>query len=141
MNYVNQLEQLRIVAEAKYDLQRKEFEKVLLEEAALRLELNRLAQLDKPNSSGNGDLVGVRVIGADVLWQGWLSRSNTTLNMKLARVLARKALEQDRVRVAFGKLVALSALVDEHRQALFKQRAQVNLNSAIDLTLSARNVT
>lgn len=131
------IEQLCIVAQAKYDQQRQDFAKIIQQETSLRTELRRLTHLDQSAPSGNDDLIGIRAIGADVLWRAWLGRSRTALNTELARVLARKALEQDRVRVAFGKLTALRTLVDESSRAQRKNRAQIGLSEAITHALNA----
>ena len=128
---MNDLEQLRIVAQARYDQQQQAFAQIIQQEADLRAELTRLAQLNQSVEEVGEDIGQMQAIGADILWRGWLSRSITALNTELARVLARKAREQDRVRQAFGKLTALNELIDQRSNLRRKNRAQAGLSDAI----------
>jgi hypothetical protein len=129
------LEQLLMVSTAQYDHQRQVFAKVVAEEGQLRQELLRLKGLDQIAEENPTAVSNMRVIGADLLWQGWLSRSKSALNMQLARVLAIKAHEQDKVRKAFGKVVALQELIKNEKKERQKKAAQVALGLAIDHAL------
>lgn len=111
MTEISQLRQLIVITQAQYDHQRQIFAKVLNEETRMREELQRLSDLDKAAGRTQDQIRGMRAIGADLLWRGWLSRSRTELNMQLARVLAIKEHEQEKVRQAFGKVVALEELI------------------------------
>jgi len=133
---VTQLEQLLMVSQAKYDHQQQAFAKILMEETRLRQEIVRLDKLNENSAVSGADLVGMQAIGADILWQGWLSRSKTTLNMDLARVLAIKTHEQAKVRQAFGKVVALQELIRTKEKAQTKKSAQTALSLAIDQSLT-----
>lgn len=129
------LEQLLVISTTQYDHQRQVFSKVVAEESHLRQELLRLNDLDQTVEVDTASVSGMRVVGADVLWQGWLSRSKAALNMQLARVLAIKAHEQEKVRKSFGKVVALRELIKEDKNARQKKAAQIALGLAIDHAL------
>jgi hypothetical protein len=135
MSHQADLEQLLIVSKAQYDHQRQVFAKVVAEESQLRKELLRLKGLDQVADEDPVSVSSMRVIGADLLWHGWLSRSKSALNMQLARVLAIKAHEQDKVRKAFGKVVALQELIKSEKKSRHKRAAQVSLGLAIDQAL------
>lgn len=135
------LEQLLMVSTAQYDHQRQVFAKVVAEESTLRQELRRLKSLDQATDIENDPVSNMRAIGADVLWQGWLSRSQSALNMQLARVLAIKEHEQDKVRKAFGKVVALQELIGSEKKTRRKKAAKARLQTAIDLALQKSKVT
>lgn len=109
------------------------------EEARLREALARLdAQAHAARHLPDDALGGVREIGADMVWHGWLARHRVTLQHELARVLARKEHAMPAQRHAFGRLEAARALgaqaqaVARHRQ----DRRQAALLG--DLVLVAR---
>ncbi len=129
------LDQLLVVSRAKYDHQRQAFAKILAEESRLRQEIARLDDLNKSAVQRETDITEMRAIGADLLWQGWLSRSKTTLNMELARVLATKTHEQEIVRQAFGKVAALQELIADERKVRKCKQAQTTLANIIDQSL------
>lgn len=130
------LEQLLSVSQAGYDKQKRSFAKILAEENRLRSELSRLKELGQASTATDLSLIPLQSVGADILWQSWLTRTRSDLNMQLARTLAIKAHEQANVRQAFGKVVALRQLVLDARNRDRKLRAQRLLSSAIDQSLS-----
>ncbi len=133
------LEKLLTVSQARYDHQQQAFARIVAEEKRLRGELARLTEMGRANAQDSDGLRPMQAIGADLLWQGWLARAQTTLNMQLARVLAVKEFEQRKVRQAFGKVVALQDLIRDARK---KQRAVVakkGLDQAIEFSVSGRD--
>ena len=81
------------------------------EEGRLRAAIERLdAQARAARVLPQEALRGVREIGADIAWQGWLSRHRATIRDELARVLARKEQAMPAQRRAFGRLEAARAL-------------------------------
>lgn len=83
---------------------------ILVEEAEIRAKLTRLDARLAQNNGAEADNHMMRAIGADLLWQGWTSRTRRQLNIELAQVLARKSAVMDRVRVAFGRQQAVEFL-------------------------------
>lgn len=98
------------------------------EEARLRAALVRLdAQARDARRLSDSALRGVREIGADIVWQGWLARHRATLQSELAHVLARKEHAMPALRRAFGRAEAARAL---HAQALAEARRQQDRQQA-----------
>lgn len=95
----------------------------------LRAQLTEIDSLDR-RSQPSADLHQVRVMGADVLWRGWLDRQRRALNMQLARRLA----EQDHImrdlKKAQGRHDVLISLL-EQAEADEKHRAVVQQNSRV----------
>ena len=58
----------------------------------------------------------MRALGADLLWQGWHSRTRRQLNIELAQVTARKLMAMDKVRKAFGRKHAVQTMADQERK-------------------------
>jgi len=81
------------------------------EEARLRAALTRLdTQADAARDLPQEALRGVREIGADIVWEGWLARHRAALRDELARVLASKEEVLPAQKRAFGKAEAARAL-------------------------------
>lgn len=129
------LKELLMISSTRYDHQRQVFAKIVEQEKHLRQEIARLDTLGQSMHEDEETLSGMRVIGADLLWQGWLSRSKSELNMQLARILAIKAHEQEKVRQAFGKVVALQELIKAEGKKRQRKNAQTSLGLAIDHAL------
>lgn len=131
MSQRNEIAHLIVVSEALYEREREGLVRITEQENALRQELARLSDLGRsaPVEPLTG---GMRAVGADVIWQGWLGRAQTALNMKLARVLATKEDEQVKVRRAFGKLTALRQLHDQQKAEARKKRLVDQLQKGID---------
>lgn len=132
MNDIEALTKLHMAARAQYEQQVQQFSKLVKQEAALRRELTRLSDLDQSAAAQGASLSSMQHLGADLIWQGWLGRAKTALNMDLAQVLARKEHEKTIVRRAFGKVTALEHLIDEARKKRRKDRAAAELNSILE---------
>lgn len=106
------LASLAETADAFYQARLARLQPVLAEESRLR---GALADLDLHRARNAGlpapDMAGVRAVGAEVLWQGWVGRMRADLNAQLARVLVRKAAHLDDLRQAFGRAEATRALL------------------------------
>lgn len=74
--------------------------RIAAEEAALR---ERLRALDDAGRGGAGDDFGLRTIGGDLLWQGWVARQREGLQTRLANLLVRRAEILEQARTAFGR--------------------------------------
>ncbi|MEO0939507.1 MAG: hypothetical protein AAFY38_15240 [Pseudomonadota bacterium] len=71
---------------------------ILAKEAQLRSELARLDAHDQAARHETRDLSSVRAIGADVVWNSWLTRKRRMLTTELAQVLAHKEMRLGQVR-------------------------------------------
>lgn len=109
------------------------------EEARLRGALARLdAQARDARALPQEVLRGVREIGADMVWQGWLIRHRAAVQTELARVLARKEQAMPAQRRAFGKAEAARALrVQAQARARLRQE-RWQAGQLVELGMMAR---
>ncbi|MEP5731452.1 MAG: hypothetical protein ABJL67_19010 [Sulfitobacter sp.] len=135
MKNSDDLPRLLEISQTRYDQQRQAFALIVQEENRLRAELEKLKGLDQVGSSDPHEMIKMKSLGADVLWQSWLARSRTTLNIQLARTLALKAHEQDKVRHVFGKVTALESLIATNMASRQKKARQAIIGRAIDHAL------
>lgn len=135
MNSVPELMSLMALTQAKYDQQQQSFQKLVSEENRLRAELARLdAAAHLARSTPNGEKE-MRAIGADIIWQGWVVRKKTQLNLKLAQVLALKQHHLAQVKNAYGKVIVVKELLIEAQAAMKNGDACAGLAQAIDFAL------
>ncbi len=109
-------DKLARMAEVTQALYLNEFRKVqdiLAEEARLRGDLARLRDRDQAGRRGMAEDLSMRRMGADLLWQAWLARSQRQLNIELSQVMAKKLAAMDGVRKAFGRQRAVQAMQDD----------------------------
>ena len=110
------LDQMASVTEAQYLREHAKIKPILDEEAVLRGKLTKLdTQLKETRQQGEQDHA-MRALGADLLWQGWHSRTRRQLNIELAQVTARKLKAMDQVRKAFGHKHAVQTMADQERK-------------------------
>ena len=118
------LDDLAQITDAQFRAEQSRLSDIVAEEAALRQDIARLDAHHRDNQNlPETQLSRARTIGADVLWQGWVGRTRKDLQMRLARVLVRKANMMDSLRQAYGKSIAAQTLQrDEHtaRQRLLR---------------------
>lgn len=124
---------LAMVTRAGYDREHHKLQKVLAEETGLRAELARLGEMDRKARIDTDETL--RAIGADIIWQGWVGRAKTQLNMKLARVLAVKEHHQTLVRRAYGKVLVADELLAKAQGDKKQRLAKQALLQAIDHSL------
>ncbi len=132
MNQTDDLNALAAITNARYAQQQQRFAKLLAEEERIRAELSRLDDMDRTARSANATAIPMRTIGADVIWQGWIGRSRTALNMALARVLAVKEHHLAEVRRAYGKVLVVQEIRDQHLTDKRKSRTSAALSRAIE---------
>ncbi len=106
----DKIDQMAAVTEALYLKEFRCIGSILSDEAELRGKLTRLDAQVAMNRKVSVDLHAMRVLGADLLWQGWTTRTRRQLNIELAQVLARKSAVMERVRLAFGRQQAVKFL-------------------------------
>jgi hypothetical protein len=119
------LAQLAQVTEALYLREYEKIRPILAREAELRRDLTRLNGLAEEARRQEADAFAMRTVGADLLWQGWVTRTRRQLNIELATVMARKIEAMRRVRKAFGRRQAVAATAgtaaDQRRDAARKR--------------------
>ena len=125
-------EMLRVM-QVRYELQQQVFRGLVAEENALRSEIARLdADLRASEAENHGHM---RAIGADVIWKAWVGRTKSELNLKLARVLARKEHHIQQVRLAFGKVVVTQQLLEKATTETRLKAARSSLDSVLEQVL------
>ena len=104
-----QFDQMIRVAEARYHKAFDDIRPVLDQEARIRRDLKQLDDQQARNRKMLDGEVGLRAIGADILWQGWTEKARRELNTELAQVLA----SSPWYRIAAGKTIvrAISMVV------------------------------
>lgn len=98
-----QLKDLHIVSQLRFLQEYAKISSILREEAQIREQLMRLEQKSLQVDAPTDAIQTMSLVGADILWQSWVSRSRRQLNMELAQVLARKSDAIAGFRKAFGK--------------------------------------
>lgn len=107
------LDQMAAAAQAIYLREHHKIQDVLSTEARLRQSLARLdAQAEQARRQTPTDH-SMRAVGADILWQGWVTRTRKQLNIELAQVMALKLTAMDRIRIAFGRRQAIRRMLEE----------------------------
>ncbi|MGJ8626845.1 MAG: hypothetical protein ACSHXB_07800 [Sulfitobacter sp.] len=135
MTSINDLVELLSITKIKYDQQQQSFQRLVSEEARLRSELDRLdfSVLQAQAKPENNDKM--RAIGAEIMWQSWVARSKTQINLKLAQVLALKLQHLAQVKKAYGKVLVIEELLEQERGKVAAKRASDALLMAIDHTI------
>lgn len=107
------LKDLAQLTDALYQAELSKMHDINSREASLRQQLADLEDLRHSNAAiPPNDMHKVRQIGADVLWEGWVSRARADLNTQLAQVLAQKAHMTVALRHAFGKQNAAREMLE-----------------------------
>lgn len=135
MKKLTQLTSLKQITDAQYAIEQAAFQTLLAEEAMLRAELAKLKEMLLNVRTASLAPSEMRAIGADVLWQGWIGRSQTTLNINLARVLALKEFRQQEVRTSFGKAEIVNSLMKKAQSSQHQKNKKNQLETAINQAL------
>lgn len=127
----SRLEQMSQVTSAIYLSELQKVQKILNEESRLRKELSRLdAQSEAGRQAAAKDL-SIQTVGADFLWQAWLSRTRRQLNIELAQVMAQKLTAIGRVRNAFGRKTSVQSIC----ASIQKEQRKANQKNALEVIL------
>lgn len=121
---VDKLNQMADVMRAQYDREFRLIGTILAAESELRGKLRQLDAQIVENLDVGCNAHSMNVVGAQLLWQGWTSRTRRQLNGDLAQVMAKKLIAMDRVRTAFGRQRAVEMMIDSERQTLAVKRAK-----------------
>lgn len=118
------LEQMAAVTEAQYLKEHAKVKPILDREAALRGQLAKLdAQIKETRAQADGDHA-MRALGADLMWQGWHTRTRRELNMQLAQITAQKLSAMDKLREAFGRKHAVETMARDERKRVKQEKAK-----------------
>lgn len=109
----DQLEDLAQLTDALYQAELGKMRALNARETNLRRDLATLEDHRRNSRSlPDSHWQGVRQIGADILWQGWVGRTREDLNIQLAQVLAQKEHLIAKLRKAFGKKTAAAEMLN-----------------------------
>lgn len=109
------LEDVSKVLDAIYQSRVSGLQRLIIEEAKLRDSLRRLDDMRETGTAAAMQDQAMRALGADLLWQGWMTRQRTEINMQLANLLVQKAAMVDALRLAFGRSQVAVSLVSNAR--------------------------
>lgn len=118
-------DKLSQMAEVTHAVYLNEFQKVqgiLEEESRLREQLSRVRDQSRQGREDMKENLSMQSVGADLLWQAWLTRTQRQLNIELSQVMARKLTSMGRVRQAFGRQNAVAAMHEAQREEAQRDR-------------------
>jgi hypothetical protein len=127
MKTLLELEQLRSLKSQKA------LAEISAEEAKIRRQIGTLQQHRRLSHEADPALIPMRAIGADILWQGWIDRTQSDLNMDLARVLVRKAPIIKRARKDIGRREVVSDMKDRMHDEDQRIEAAGRLDSMLQI--------
>lgn len=124
--------QMAQVMRVQYENEFRAIAAILAEESEVRTKLNRLDVQIAANQDACANSHALKVVGAQLMWQGWTTRTRRQLNTELAQIMAKKLIAMDRVRVAFGRQRAVEMMMATRRKDQRKRRVtqrEINLLS------------
>lgn len=130
---LDRVDQMSEVMRVLYEKEYRAIGAILAEEAELRSKLTQLERQVALNREAGKNSHAIQAVGAQLLWQGWTTRTHRQLNTELAQVMARKLVAMDRVRIAFGRQRAVDMLQSGERSAQRKRRIKQQESSLLAL--------
>lgn len=122
------LDQMAAVTAAQYMQEHAKVQPTLAHEAALRGQLAQLNQQVQAAREQSQDDHAMKALGADLLWQGWHSRTRRQLNVELAKATAQKLRMMDQLRLAFGRKHAVETMANAERKRHKAELAKAQMN-------------
>jgi hypothetical protein len=119
------LSQMSTVTEVLFQREFSAVQGILKEESAIRHSLAQLDAQSQSSSSNNAQDCAMQTIGADILWQAWVSKTRRQLNIELAQIVARKFEAIAHIRKAFGRKEAVKILMEKSREDRQKKAARL----------------
>lgn len=110
------------MTDAVYQSRLARMQRLMADETALRQELASLEVARRNNLAVEFSPADMRAIGADILWEGWIVRQRTALNMRLANLLVQKEAMRVEIREVFGRAQVAKALNDAQLEKVRKIR-------------------
>ncbi|MEP2532367.1 hypothetical protein [Shimia sp.] len=126
------LSALADITNLQLELSQNALASLLSEERRLRA---MLADLSRDVERGQKTLLSddsYKAIRGDHNWNQWVGRSRLALNLKLAKLLARKELAIKEAKKAFGKAEVLNKLVDDDKMDRKFLCERASLDALID---------
>ena len=126
------LDQTVQVTDALYLREHEAIKEILAQEAEIRGQLARLDAQVAQAAAKPQQTHSVRMVGADILWRGWESKTRRQLYTQLAQVQARKLGAMDKLRQAFGRKDAMEKLQKLERAKRIQQRQTRRQDALLD---------
>lgn len=126
------LDQTVQVTDALYLREHEAIKEILAQEAEIRGQIARLDAQVAQAAATPQQTHSVRMVGADILWRGWESKTRRQLHTQLAQVQARKLGAMDRLRQAFGRKDAMEKLQKLERAKRLQQRQTRRQDALLD---------
>ncbi len=126
------------VTEALYLREHEAIKEILQQEAEIRAQLARLDAQVAQAAARPQQTHSVRMVGADILWRGWESKTRRQLHTQLAQVHARKLGAMEQLRKAFGRKDAMETLHKLEHAKQLQRRQTRRQNSLLDGILTTR---
>lgn len=120
------LEDVSAVMDAMYQSRVSGLQSLIAQEVKLRDALRCLEDMRQISTGSALDDHAMRALGADLLWQGWLTRQRSEINTQLANLLVQKAALMDALRLAFGRSQVAATLVTNARIEAQAKRDKLN---------------
>lgn len=120
------LEDVSKVMDAMYQSRVSGLQSLIAQEVKLRDALRCLEDMRQISTGSALDDHAMRALGADLLWQGWLTRQRSEINTQLANLLVQKAALMDALRLAFGRSQVAATLVTNARIEAKAKRNKLN---------------
>lgn len=126
------LDQMAAVTAAQYMQEHAKIQPALAREAELRGQLAKLnEQVQAAREQASSDHA-MKALGADLLWEGWHSRTRRQLNMDLAKATAQKLRMMDQLRTAFGRKHAVETMAETERKRQKAAQAKAFMDRLLD---------
>ncbi|MFW8593761.1 hypothetical protein [Cribrihabitans neustonicus] len=126
------LDQMAAVTAAQYLQEHAKVKPVLAQEAKLRGQVAKLnAQVQEARAQADGDHA-MKALGADLLWEGWHTRTRRQLNVELAQATAQKLRAMDKLRKSFGRKHAVESMAKAERARLKAAKAKALMERLLE---------
>ncbi|MDC0660139.1 hypothetical protein N6L27_19225 [Leisingera sp. SS27] len=126
------LDQMAAVTAAQYMQEHAKVQPALAREAELRGQLAKLnEQVQAAREQASSDHA-MKALGADLMWEGWHSRTRRQLNMDLAKATAQKLRMMDQLRTAFGRKHAVETMAATERKRQKAAQAKAFMDRLLD---------
>lgn len=119
---IQKLTQLARVTDAVFQGHMAGLQRLAAEETLLRQTLAALEDARKSNMQVDETCREMRALGADLLWEAWIVRQRTALNMRLANLLVQKEVMRSEMRSAFGRAQVAQALTSAEQAKVDSRR-------------------
>ena len=131
------LKDLNVITQARYQKAQAAMQVVQAEENKLRGMLNDLTEQEKNGRTVLNEDTAMRITGSDLAWNSWIGRNRRILNQQLANVLVRKEMAFRELQKHFGKADVMERLLDHEETTRRQERASKLVNAILDGHLSS----